>query len=102
MIHEPECDCGNFACELRRKNVSVAASATPNRVGNRKQPVVKHAEPPSWEAGRIGHHNKNGTFVPVITERGTHLRVKEYGERRTEIDAILKRKRQGVPVAENP
>lgn len=96
MIHSPDCDCDAYACEMRRKGVQVSTVATPNRIANRKPPVMKFKDAPSWEAGRVGHRNADGTFVPVINEAGQPLRVKEYGERRAHIDKILDRKRRGI------
>lgn len=58
---------------------------------------------PSWEKGQVGEHRPGGGFVPILTETGSPMGVKEYGERRREVDARLREVRQGknLPGATN-
>lgn len=64
MIHEPDCDCGAYACELRAKNVSVQAGRarhTPYKGGAESQ--AKYA---GMNKGVAGEHRPGGTFMPYL------------------------------------
>jgi hypothetical protein len=81
----------SYGCELRRKGVGIAPSATPNRTSNRKQPLRAVRES-SWEKGIVYDERPGGYRMPVL-EPGTRspLHVKQYGENRQAIDEGLKR-----------
>lgn len=82
MIHEPGCDCGAYACELRAKNINLSYDASPTRRARR--PFRKKVEP-SWEKGRAGERRRDGSFMPYLTQSGRPIHVKEMGERRREL-----------------
>lgn len=64
----------------------MAPSATPSRM-NSIPPAVPN---PAWERGIKGETRPDGSFMPYLAP-GTRspLRVKEYGEKRREIDAAI-------------
>jgi hypothetical protein len=96
-IHDPGCDCGAYACDLRAKGIrlSYAASST-----MRARRPFRKLERPSWEAAQAGERRADGSFMPYITERGRAIHVKEAGERRREFSEIRNRQRQGPPPQE--
>lgn len=85
MIHLPGCDCGAYACELRRKDIRFSSSATPTMRAN--HPFRPKTES-SWEAGVAGERRADGSFMPYTDSSGRKIRVKEMAERRRELDTI--------------
>ena len=103
QYHEGVCDadpdeCGHWCCKIRymRANGGLRLSneATPNREGHYPFREIKQ---PSWEAGIATVERANGTRVPIL-KPGTNvpMRVKEYAERRHEVDAHLRRMHQSA------
>lgn len=80
----------HYGAQLRAKGVSVAPSATPSRFQHGK---LRKPEAPSWEKGIPTEARPGGTQMPYLNEKGDRIRVKEYGQRRHEIDAIRDRQR---------
>lgn len=80
---QPPCSLG---CELRQKGVMVAPSATPSRMNS----VPPAPANPAWERGIVTETRPGGHVVPVLGENMRPIRVKEYGQRRREIDARLR------------
>lgn len=85
MIHPSGCDCGAYACELRRKDIRYSSDATPTMRANR--PFRPKTES-SWEAGVAGEHRADGSFMPYTDAQGRKIRVKEMAERRRELTDI--------------
>ena len=78
MIHDPDCECGAYACSLRKKGVQVSPSG-----------MVKHnGKPPSkhrynqWEKGIAGESRPNGTRMPYLDKNGSVIPIKHYTEGR--------------------
>lgn len=84
-VHDPDCGCDTYGCQLRRKGVDFSGAATPTRRARRP---FRKAEQPSWEKGKSGEHRADGSFMPYLNERGTPIGVKEYGENRHRLSEI--------------
>lgn len=84
-IHAVDDDC--YGCRLRRKSFNVSAKALPSR----QNTVPPRAADPTWEKGLVGENRPDGSFMPYLKPDGTNLRVKEYGEKRRDVDAQVKR-----------
>lgn len=82
-------DCNHYGCQLRRKGVMLTSKASPTMRNN----VPPRTTPdPSWEAGVAVDRRRNGEVMPILDSDASRvIRVKEYGERRHEIDSALKR-----------
>lgn len=48
---------------------------------------------PAWERGRAGEQRDGGGFMPFLDASGDQMGVKEYGERRHEVDEARDRQR---------
>lgn len=92
-VHDPDCGCDLYGCQMRRKGINLSYDASPTRRARRRwRPKVDA----SWEAGIAGEHRPGGEFMPYLDSTGTrHIRVKEAAERRVEISQIRERQRQG-------
>lgn len=76
---------------MRHKGVSVAPSATPSRMNT----LPPRKADPAWERGIISERRPDGSRMPILRPgTTTPLRVKEYGERRREIDESIRRTKQ--------
>lgn len=76
--YDPDC----YGCRLRHKGVLVSPAATPTR-RNKVPPARAN---PAWENTTVGEHRPDGSFMPLLSEEGDRvIKVKEYGERRREI-----------------
>ena len=92
MTHPPDCSCDTYGCALRRKGVVISPSATPNR-RNKIPPKRKHVP-----GQPIVYQDRPGGFkMPILREDGSHLRRKQYLERKHEIDDKLARVQAGKP-----
>jgi hypothetical protein len=78
-----------YGCRLRQKGVSVSPAATPSR--RNTKPSTTFAPRNSWERGVAGEHRPDGSFMPLLDASGQSLGLKEYGERRREVDAQVAR-----------
>jgi hypothetical protein len=85
---DPDC----YGCQLRQKDVGLSAAAIPSR-----QNDVRPATPadPSWEKGRAGERRRDGSFMPYLNHAGSPMGIKEYSERRREIDGQVRAVRSG-------
>lgn len=101
--HEEPCRedpdaCGHFCCKIRwmqsNGGLRLSTAATPNRVTDRPQPFRPMVDP-SWEKGIATV--KRGSYEIPILRPGTNspMHVKEYAERRHEVDAALRRQQGG-------
>lgn len=81
----PSC---SYGCELRKKNLLIAPSAMPTRMNNVPPPKAN----PVWERQIITDKRPDGSEMPIFRPgTTTPLRIKEYSERKREIDSGLKR-----------
>lgn len=64
MIHQPGCDCGAYACELRAKNVSVQPGHA--RHAPYKGTPESQSKQAGLNAGVAGEHRAGGTFMPYL------------------------------------
>lgn len=93
MIHQADCDCPAYACELRRKGIMLSYDASPiRRVRRPWRPKVNC----SWEAGIATESRPGGFKMPYVDETLRPIRLKEAGERRREISEIRQRQIQGA------
>jgi hypothetical protein len=93
MIHQHGCECNSYGCQLRRKGITVAASATPSR-GKRGKPA-EHTNN-SWEKGIAGEHRGHGTFMPYLNDKGKPMTIKQGSEQRHKIKDIRTSQRAGT------
>lgn len=89
----PPCD-EHYACRLRQNRHMIAPSATPSRFRHGK---IRPMQDPSWEKGIATEKRPGGIEMPLLNEHGSPIHVKEYGERRHEIEAIRDRQRNAPP-----
>lgn len=73
-IHPHGCDCNAYACQLRRKGVSISSKALPTR-HNRKPPKAHTNN--QWEKGISGENRGHGTFMPYLGADGKPLPIKQ-------------------------
>ena len=81
----PDCT-EHYGCKLRAKGVQIAPTALPSRMNK----VSPRRADPTWERTKVTQKRPGGTEMPILTETGKPLRVKEYGERRREITSKLR------------
>lgn len=80
----PSC---SYGCELRKKNLMVAPSAMPTRMNDKPPPKAN----PAWERGIVTQKRPDGSEMPLLRPGSLEpMRVKEYGERRRDVDAQVK------------
>lgn len=77
----------HYGCRLRSKGVAVTSAASPTM---RSKPGSRQQAMNSWERGVAGEHRPGGGFMPYSGADGQNIGVKEYAERRHEIDARVK------------
>ncbi len=77
-------DC--FGCKVKG-GFRVAPSAIPSR----RNAVPPRRAEPSWEKGRAGEFRPDGSFMPILNEKGMPMPVYEAQNRRSEIDRKVKR-----------
>lgn len=93
MIHPEDCECTeSYGCQLRRKGLQVAPSATPNR-HNRHAPAKQ--EPPNYNKQVMGEHRPGGTFMPYLNPDATPIRRKQWENKGTALTESLHRLRRG-------
>lgn len=101
--HEEPCDvdpdvCGHWCCKIRHIQANgglrLGTDATPTRVADRPQPF-RPMRQPSWEKG-IATVKRGRYEVPILRPGTTSpMHVKEYAERRHEVDSALRRQQGG-------
>lgn len=103
--HDEQCGddpdvCGHWCCKVRYwqqgGGLRLSTNATPERVRDRPQPI-RPMQQPVWEKGIATV--KRGQYEIPILRPGTNvpMRVKEYAERRHEVDAGLRRNHNSAP-----
>jgi hypothetical protein len=80
---DPPC---SYGCALRQKGVTVAPSALPSQMNS----VPPRTANPAWERGIVTEKRPGGHVVPVLDSRLKPIRVKQYAQKRREIDAGLR------------
>lgn len=78
---------GCYGCELKAKNISLSSRIIPSR----QNAVPPRTPDPAWERGRAGERRPDGSFMPFLSPNRQTMGVKEYGERRREVDEQVKR-----------
>lgn len=93
-VHARDCDCHTYGCLLRRKGIQLPPSATPTRTPNRPwRPGPRYN---SWEAGHVGEHRADGSFMPFLDPGDGHpLSTKEWADDRRQFEAKLRRVKAG-------
>jgi len=88
---DPPC---SYGCELRQKGVGISPSAMPSRKNSNPPPMAN----PAWERGIVSERRPDGSRMPIL-KPGTlkPLRVKEYSQKRREIDAKVRQVRSATP-----
>ena len=78
MIHEQDCDCGSYACELRSKGVQISHKGMVRH--NRKTPARKPLNN-NWEKGSAPPEDRPGGFkMPRLTAEGDRIPIKQWTE----------------------
>lgn len=90
--HPSDCTCDTYGCQLRRKGISLSASASPT--ARARRPFRQKVDA-SINAGLNGEHRPGGTFMPTLDASGRKIHVKEGRERRREIEEFRRRRHQG-------
>lgn len=86
----PGCD-EHYACRLRQNESMIMPSATPSRFRHGK---IRPMKQPSWEKGMAPAEDRPGGFkMPILNEKGGRMRIKEYTEKRREIESLRDRQR---------
>ena len=92
MVHDPDCGCPAYACQLRAKGIHFSADATPTSRAKRPwRPKVNS----SWEAGVSGERRADGSFMPYMDARGRQIHVEGFGENRRKFTEIRRRQVAG-------
>lgn len=83
----------HYGCRLKNKGIQLSPRATASRTQNmRPEPV----EPPAFNREIMYDERPGGYKMPILKPDGHVLRRKEYGERRSEITANMRRIRSGA------
>lgn len=81
---DPPCSLG---CELRQKGVNVSPSSMPSRMNSVPPPTAN----PVWERTIVTEKRAGGIEVPLLDANLKPIRVKQYAQKRREIDAGMRR-----------
>lgn len=84
--YDPDC----YGCQLRAKDLSYTAEATPTMRDPRRRPLRPKVNS-SWEAGVAGEHRPDGSFVPYVHSDMTPIGVKEFSERSSSYEEQVRR-----------
>lgn len=84
-VHDPDCDCDTYGCQLRRKGTQVSPAATPNR---RNTIPPRKIEASAYNKQVMGEHRAGGTFAPYLDSSLRPIRQKAFAERRHELTEI--------------
>lgn len=88
----PECT-EHYACRLRNKGMQVSPRALATRTHNwRPTPSI----PPARNRELMYDHRPDGSMMPILKPDGTHIRRKEYEEKRHQIEANRRRIQSGA------
>jgi hypothetical protein len=87
LCSDPECE-KHYSCRMRRKGVNFGMTVKPAPDRARSQ----HRPNTSWEAGKVYDPRPGGLHMPILAPgKRTPLHVKEYGEKRRDIDEQIRR-----------
>lgn len=89
MIHDPDCRCDAYACQMRAKGVQVSAGAA---TSHRRGTPGDNARYNGWERGFATEERAGGARMPILNEHGNMMRMKEASQRRHEIDDMRNRR----------
>lgn len=93
-VHDPDCGCDTYGCQLRRKGLDFSYNATPTRRSRR--PYRPKVGGGGWEAGKSGEHRTDGSFMPYIGDKsGRTIPTKEFSERRRQLTDARDRQIKG-------
>lgn len=89
---DPPC---SYGCELRQKSIGVPPSATPTRTRSAAAPAQAN---PWYEKQVVTETRPDGSRMPLLKPGTlTPLRIKEYHQKRREIDAKVAQVRTSAP-----
>lgn len=78
MIHDPDCTCDSYGCQLRRKGVQVNHAGMVRHNG--KAPAKKELGN-QWEKGRAPPEERPGGFkMPRLNATGDTIPIKQWTE----------------------
>lgn len=83
------CDV-HYACRLRQNKSMIMPSSTPSRFKHGK---IRKMVEPSWEKGIPTEKRPGGFEMPYLRPDGSKMRIKEFTQRRREIEATRDRQR---------
>lgn len=88
-------DCTHYGCELRRKGVSIASKAIPNRLSNTKRIPPRRANT-SYEQGIKVDPRPDGTVMPVLMSGSlSPMPIHTYNNQHRAVDAALRKAHGG-------
>ncbi len=76
-MHDPDCQCDTYGCQLRRKGVQISTAATPTS-HNRKPPAAHSNN--QWEKGVASEARPHGARMPYLDQHGSTIGVKKFAE----------------------
>jgi len=88
MICQVEGCTEHYGCRLRAKGISLSSAATPTRTARTPYRPIKQ---PSWEKGIEGQHRPDGSFMPLLNDKGKPMGVYEAQSNRKRINAMRRR-----------
>lgn len=94
MAHRPICEIPNcvehYACRLRSKGLQVSPKAQSTRTLNWRP---TKSVPPARNKELMYSERPDGSRMPILKMDGEQLRRKEYDEKRSKIDSIIRQTR---------
>lgn len=82
---EPSC---SYGCELRKKNLSIAPSATPSRMNTNPPPKAN----PVWERTIPTQERPDGSRMPFLSPTtGKPMRIREFNENKAKVREARRR-----------
>ena len=95
MICQVEGCTEHYGCRLRAKGISLSSAVTSTRT-----PRLPYRPPrqPSWEKGIEGQHRPDGSFMPVLNDKGNKMGVYEAQTNRKRIETMRQRAASHVPL----
>lgn len=76
MTHPPDCECGAYACELRKKAPQVGIAGMARHNGKAPAPHRYN----QWEKGTAGETRPDGSRMPYLDKHGGEIPIKKYSE----------------------
>lgn len=97
MICQVEGCTQHYGCRLRAKGISLSSAAIPTRTADRPY-KPRPMKQPSWEKGRVGSRRPDGSFMPILNDKGVPMGVHEAQSRRSELEAHRRRMASHTPL----